>query len=71
MIEMFSPMGSRKALPQVSSTSESALFCPLNVSLTIGKRLAVRVEAVNSMALMGRPQESSVRLLGARKLVNF
>lgn len=61
-----------KALPQVSSTSESACFA-LERFINDWKAFwAVRVEAVNSMALIGASlQESSVRLLGARKLIEL
>lgn len=61
-----------KALPQVSSTSESACFA-LERFINDWKAFwAVRVEAVNSMALIGASlQESPVRLLGARKLIEM
>ena len=61
-----------KALPQVSSTSESACFA-LERFINDWKAFwAVRIEAVNSMALIGASlQESPVRLLGARKLIEL
>lgn len=61
-----------KALPQVSSTSESACFA-LERFINDWKAFwAVRVEAVNSVALIGASlQESPVRLLGARKLIEI
>ena len=61
-----------KALPLVSSTSESACFA-LERFINDWKAFwAVRVEAINSMALIGASlQESPVRLLGARKLVEM
>jgi hypothetical protein len=61
-----------KALPRVSSTSESACFA-LERFINDWKAFwAVRVEAVNSIALIGASlQESPVRLLGARKLIEM
>jgi hypothetical protein len=61
-----------KALPLVSSTSESACFA-LERFINDWKAFwAVRVEAVNSMALIGASLEDSpVRLLGARKLIEL
>lgn len=61
-----------KALPQVSATSESACFA-LERFINDWKAFwAVRVEAVNSMALIGASlQDSPVRLLGARKLIEL
>ena len=61
-----------KALPLVSSTSESACFA-LERFINDWKAFwAVRVEAVNSMALIGASlQDSPVRLLGARKLIEL
>ena len=58
-----------KALPLVSFTSESACFA-LERFINDWKAFwAVRVEAINSMALIGASlQDSPVRLLGARKL---
>lgn len=61
-----------KALPLVSSTSESACFA-LERFINDWKAFwAVRVEAINSMALIGASLEDSpVRLLGARKLIEL
>lgn len=61
-----------KTLPLVSSTSESACFA-LERFINDWKAFwAVRVEAVNSMALIGASlQDSPVRLLGARKLIEM
>lgn len=62
-----------RALPLVSSTSESVCFA-LERFINDWKAFwAVRVEAINSIALIGTSSihESSIRLLGARKLVEL